>query len=260
MTDGELAQPDRGDGPESVLARLRDEVAGALGPDLIALCVYGSWVEGDFAPGRSDLDLLAVVSNDPDPSTLPRLQVVHDQLAAEFPAWAGRIETEYVSVEALTRYRTDPQQMIKISPGEPLHLVTATSHHLLNWYSAGEHGRRLLGPEPREIMPPIAASAARAVVLQHLRNWSEWVQEMDSPGRQAYAVLTVSRALGVLLDGGRRSKRQAGVYAARQFPEWAELIAWAVRWWYLGGSDEQASRQPEVVAFVQHAVVAIKTA
>jgi hypothetical protein len=66
VTDGELAQPDRGDGPESVLARLRDEVAGALGPDLIALCVYGSWLEGDFAPGRSDLDLLAVVSNDPD--------------------------------------------------------------------------------------------------------------------------------------------------------------------------------------------------
>ena len=230
---------------------MREAITGLFGSQLIGLYVYGSWAEGDFSEQRSDLDLLSLVEVDPDETTARRLAAMHEGLAAEFPVWAGRIESEYVSVQALTDFRSHPRSMAKISPGEPLHLVRATSHYALNWYAAREHGQVLVGPDPKLLMPEITAAEARAVVLEHVRQWPTWVQEMATPGRQAYAVLTMCRALSSVIDGRRRSKREAARYAATVLPAWAPLIDWASAWWYEQGSDhELPTRLPTVIAFV----------
>ncbi|MHB8274129.1 MAG: hypothetical protein ACYDC9_05105 [Dermatophilaceae bacterium] len=150
-----------------LLRRLTDDIMTALGDSLLGLYAHGSLVTGDFAADRSDLDLLAVLRADPTASTLDVLASLHQRVAEEHPEWASRIEVEYLSVQALTDFRTNPRPMVRISPGEPLHLVDTTRHYLLNWYTARLQGLPLWGPEPTAIIPEITQSEFRDVVIEH---------------------------------------------------------------------------------------------
>ncbi len=88
--------------PEEVLARLAADLVEALGDQLLRLALHGSWALRDFAPGRSDLDVLAVMAADPTAATLAALHEVHARLATDLPEWGdGHVEVEYVSVGAI---------------------------------------------------------------------------------------------------------------------------------------------------------------
>jgi hypothetical protein len=228
---------------------LATDISAAVGDDLLGLYVYGSYVFGDFDADRSDLDLLAVLATDPTTGTLAVLRRMHRQIAAENAAWADRIEVEYVSSAALSEFRTNPRPMARISPGEPLHMVSATGHYLLTWYAARTRGLVLRGPAPDVIVPAIGADEFRAAVIEHAARWPEWVLNHRTVGAQAYAVLTLCRALQSL-SGRDVSKRQAARYGSENLPRWAELIRWAEAWWYHGGSDSAPGRLPEVIRFV----------
>lgn len=240
-----------------VLERLVGDLTASLAEEMRGLYVHGSWAAGDFDPARSDLDLLAVTRHDPDEALVDRLGIVHEAVVADFPEWIDRIEVEYVSTEGLGEFRTTPHLMARISPGEPLHLVTATQHYVLNWYAAREQGIVLMGPPARTLIPEISDVEVRAVVRYHLAQWPRWATDMSSPASQAYAVLTLSRALSSLVDGQRRSKRQAARYAAELMPEWSELTTWAEQYRYAEvppPGSENRDRLPAVAAFV-HAVI-----
>lgn len=174
---------------EVVLARLTSDIVAVLGAELQGLYLYGSYVGGDFAPERSDLDLLAVVDSDPSEGLAQALGAMHDAVAADHPRWRDRVEAEYVSRRALHRFADEEHVMVRISPGEPLHLVPVTRHHLLNWYSARHHGTTLVGAEPADVLPDFTPVQFREVLGDHVAQWPEWVKEMKTPGAQAYAVL-----------------------------------------------------------------------
>jgi len=59
--------------PQGLMDRLVDLLGAGLGDDLMGLSVHGSWVAGDFCPGRSDLDFLAVLAHDPDDESMALL-------------------------------------------------------------------------------------------------------------------------------------------------------------------------------------------
>jgi len=61
-----------------------------LGAELQGLHVCGSYAGGDFAPERSDLDLLAVLDSDPTQGLADSLGAVHDAVAADHPRWRDR--------------------------------------------------------------------------------------------------------------------------------------------------------------------------
>ncbi|HEX2864864.1 MAG TPA: aminoglycoside adenylyltransferase domain-containing protein [Deinococcales bacterium] len=234
----------------AVLRSLQDRVVAALPGRVEGLAVFGSLGEGDFFPPRSDLDLLCVLRDDLNAADLERLREVHAALAAEFPAWDGRVEVNYLSRAALAAFGSSEPQMARISPGEPLHFTPATRHHTLT-LAAARSGVALVGPPPGELLPAIPPEEVRAVVRQHAAAWPAWVEDYDLPGGQAYAVLTLCRALFTVTTGGQASKKAAALWAAGRLPEWASLVWWAVNWWYGGGRDAPAeSRAAEVRAFV----------
>lgn len=240
--------------PQLVLDSIISEL-GTLGPDLLGLYVHGSLVSGDFAAARSDLDLLAVLADDPDEALLGRLGRAHSRIDADHPSWVGRIEVEYVGVDTLVQAAADVghlgrHDIARISPGEALHLLPASSHRLLTWSSVRVQGRPLIGPAPVDLLPALDPCAVRRAVLEHVRDWPTWVREMHLPGGQSYAVLTVCRALRLFAAGEQVSKRQAADWAIDAVREWDELITWARDWWYAAGSDGEASRLPDVTAFV----------
>lgn len=242
-------------GPQAVLSGIAAELAEALPTELLGLYAHGSWVTGDFAPSRSDLDLLAVLAREPDQSLLAILGCIHERLESMHPAWKGRIEVEYVALEAVVALASNPADaqrhiIARISPGESLHLLPATSHRLLTWSTVRTTGRSLAGPPARSLLPAIGSEAVRAALLDHVRDWPTWVRQMHGPGGQAYAVLTLCRALHLATENSQVTKRQAAEDALSALPDWAQLIVWARDWWYVGGSDDEPSRHDEVTEFV----------
>ena len=223
---------------------------------LLAAYVHGSLVTGDFAPGRSDLDVLVVLADEPDEPLLAALAPALARVERRHPAWAGRVELELVSTAALEagshdRLEAEPHLIARVSPGEALHLLPATRHRVLGWEAVRQTGRVLLGPPPDRLLPRVDAHLVRAALLDHVRDWPLWVRDMRDAGGQAYAVLTTCRALVRLQDGRQLSKRQAADrLLERATPAQAGLVRWARDWWYDGGRADAPPRTDEVVAFV----------
>ena len=241
--------------PAEVLTRIAAELAEVLGDDLLSLALHGSWALGDFAPGRSDLDLLAVMATDPTAATLAGLFDVHAGLDTDFPRWNGHVEVDYVSaeaVEAVVQRADESHPMIRISPGEPLHEVEASRHYVLNWAAALQADQPIAGAAPSTVLPAIDRRLIQQVVLQHVRAWPEWVLDMQTTGAQAYAVLTLCRAAETLATGRQVSKLAAANAGKSRFPDWSALIDWARDWWYHGGSELDQGRFEDVRRFVNH--------
>ncbi|MEH0971805.1 aminoglycoside adenylyltransferase domain-containing protein [Micromonospora sp. CPCC 205546] len=248
------AQDDPVASPEMVLSDLRDAWSPALAGGLMGLYVHGSLVAGDFAADRSDLDLLAVLDSDPDENLLAVLAGLHTDLDRRHPRWAGRIEVEYVSLAAArdaAHGGTGRDHVIaRISPGEVLHLLPATTHRLVTWAAVRDHGRSLLGPPADILLPAVDPNRVRSALLDHIRDWPAWVTRMNTSGAQSYAVLTLCRAFQRLKNGQQLSKRQAADRTITARPRWAHLIIWARDWWYDSGPDTDPGRADDVRAFV----------
>ena len=236
----------------TVLERLTDDLREQLAANLVGLYLHGSLVMGDFEPRRSDVDLLAVLAHDLSEADLQGLREMHACIAAAHPNWRDRVEVAYVPVATLQTIGVEGRPMARISPGEPLHAFPATRHYLLEWYVVRRSGLTLFGPPARELMPEISREEFVQVVREHARGWKAWVTETRGSGGQAYAVLTLCRALYSSRLGEQVSKRQAGIWASGQLHRWSALIAWALGWWYAGGSDVSGEdRHPEVTRFVE---------
>ena len=243
--------------PDTVLSDLREAWRRTLADSLLGLYLHGSLVAGDFDVNRSDLDLLAVLARDPDEKLLGVLAELHADLDRRHPLWAGRIEVEYVSLDAVHAGPGRNQMIARISPGESLHLLPATTHRVVTWAAVHDYGRTLLGPPAGELLPAADPGLVRAALLDHVRDWPAWVREMTPPGAQSYAVLTLCRAFQRLRNGRQLSKRQAAEQTAAALPRWADLIFWARDWWYDSGQDSDPGRFDEVRAFVNEISAAI---
>ncbi|WP_245872871.1 aminoglycoside adenylyltransferase domain-containing protein [Deinococcus planocerae] len=236
----------------ALLDRLGADIRHALGDRLVGLYLYGSLVAGDFDPAHSDVDLLAALSSGVGGEDVEGLGRMHARLVEDFPAWNDRIEVDYVPLAALRTFRTEPGVMIRISPGEPLNLLKAGPHYLVNWYTARQSGVALFGPPPLELLPEITRAEFVAGIRGHADAWPQWVTEMHHPGGQAYAVLTLCRALSTVTHGEQVSKRRAGLWAQERLPEWHFLISWALAWRYGGGTQTpDQDHFAETVRFVR---------
>jgi hypothetical protein len=255
---GRVTFPVRAAGPADlavmlVLDDLRAGLVDALGADLLGLFVHGSLVFGDFAAARSDLDLLAVVARPPDEAMLATVAPVHAGVERRHPAWRGRVEVETVArstVEAFATGTACADSIMRISPGEALHLLPATRHRVLTWATVREKGHALVGPPAASVLPAVPPELARAALKEHVRDWPEWVEDMRQAGGQAYAVLALCRAWCALVDGEQLSKRAAADRVILTRPDDAELVRWARDWWYADGSDDEPNRHDEVRDFV----------
>ena len=189
--------------------------------------------------------------------TPPRgLTALHGVISAEAPEWDDHVEVDYVSVEAVEGVLagdTQEHPMVRISPGEPIHLLLADRHYLLNWRAACDHDHGIIGRSPVDVLPPISDDPVRAVVIEHAQQWPAWLGDARTPGFQAYAVLTMCRVLAYLRTGRQWSKHKAAVAEQELMPEWRGLISWADDWWYGNGSDMTSHRMSDVTAFVQRA-------
>ncbi|WP_323102395.1 GNAT family N-acetyltransferase [Intrasporangium sp. YIM S08009] len=241
----------RGVGPWAVLEDLARGLVDALGDVLVGVWVHGSLVAGDFTPARSDLDVLVALRHAPDDRTLATVAPVHASVEARHPAWVGRVEVETVgmaTVESLAAggEPTTGHVIMRISPGEALHLLPATHHRVLTWATVRERGRPLVGPPARDVLPAVAPEQLREALLAHVRDWPTWVDDMRPVGAQSYAVLSMCRAWCAVVEGEQLSKRAAAERFSASRPGDAALVDWARDWWYADGADDDPGRFEQV--------------
>jgi hypothetical protein len=139
--------------------------------------------------------------------------------------------------------------MALITPGEPFHLAVATPDWLISWYLVREYGVALAGPPPSELIPPITLEEFVRGIATYAEEWGERVAL--SPGRkqQAYAVLTMCRALYTCTMREHTSKTQAAGWAQKMLPEWKDQIDRAMRW--RRGDTQEDETQGDVIKFVR---------
>ncbi len=252
--------PDINDLLRLLLARLQD----IFGQKLVGLYLYGSLVTGDFDQQSSDIDLLAVTATDINQHELEILKRMHDDLVLQYPAWIDRIEIAYLSGEALKTFRSRNSRMAIISPGEPFHPKDAGKDWLMNWYMMRERGITLFGPSLEELIPLISkAEFIQAVQEFHAGDWRGWINEtkmMRARKFQAYAILTLCRALYAHTKGEQASKKQAALWAANRFPQWAlpinNALVWRAQW--RDASVDHKATLPETLILIDFLIGQIR--
>jgi hypothetical protein len=215
---------------EKLLSDLLHQIRPILGQKLVGLYLYGSLVSGDFDRGVSDFDLLAATKTDIDSQEFDRLDELHLDFTRQHPQWENRIEIAYLSIAGLETFKTQVSKMAVISPGEPFHFKQAGIEWLINWWLVRERGLVLYGPDPKTLIGPISQQEFLDTVREHARWWRKGVRDSRNRKSQAYARLTLCRALYAARNGEHVSKRQAALWARDCFPEQATLIEEALEW------------------------------
>lgn len=210
---------------KNLLDLLLADIQKVLGPKLKGLYLYGSLVRGEFDPSVSDIDLLAVTSDDMTDMEFARLNEMHEVFARTHPIWDNRIEVQYASESGLRTFKTRSSKMAVVSPGEPFHVIDAGSEWLTNWYFVLDYGLTLYGPAPDQFIDRVSEAEFIQAVYDHALFWKEHVQQTrNSRPYQSYAILTLCRAFYTITQKLQVSKVKAADWAMSQLPEWADFI------------------------------------
>jgi predicted nucleotidyltransferase len=227
------------DVPPNIAALLDELLAGiraALGDNLVGVYLRGSLALGDFDLATSDVDFFTITERPVSDEEFTALAALHARLSDSEHPFGDQLEGAYMERAAVWRYE----------PGRRFPTIERTealtwSEHGANWalerWAVREHGRTLLGPDPRGLFAPVTADEIRGAVRARLPDWADFARATDDPdwhshrGQKAYVVETMCRALCTLTTGELRSKRAAVVWALATLPEpWRGLVARAQAW------------------------------
>jgi len=210
------------------LATDRLNAVDAALPGLVeAFWLTGSAVSGDWWPGVSDVDFVALTSRVPTGDDLAALAAVHVP---------GGPHVDGVYVSDLTDLPSAGEPAPHVQDG-----VFATgacgSCTPVAWLELRTRGVALRGPAPVEVVPAPDPAALRAWLLGNLHGY--WSQEADRLERAladrpedqplsamgtCWVVLGPPRLHATLVTGEVISKSDAGEYVARLLPRHADLV------------------------------------
>jgi hypothetical protein len=237
-----------------VLHALLSGVQAILGPHFVGMYLYGSLAGGDFDPQRSDIDFVVVTIAELSEETLSALEALHARLAATGNKWAAKLEGSYVPRRALRRFDPGAAPCPYINEGR-FRVERHGSDWIIQRHTLRERGVVLAGPAPRTLIDPVQPDDLRWAVRAVLREW--WSPMLRDPARlrgreyQAYATLTMCRALYTLQYGATVSKAAAARWAQEALDEsWAALIERALAW----PRAPQADSLDETLDFMRYAL------
>ena len=213
-------------------------LAGAqriLGDRFAGLYLYGSLAAGDFDPECSDIDFVVVTDGELPEELLPALEAMHAGLASADRKWAKKLEGSYVPQRALRRYDPEDAPRPQLNEGR-FYVARHCSDWIIQRHVLREHVVTMAGPPASTLIDPVLPDELRGAVRGILREWWEpmlldpaWLRSGDE--YQAYAVLTMCRALYTLQHGAVASKPVSAKWARRELGgRWAGLIEWASAW------------------------------
>ncbi len=194
---------------EEVAHRLEDVLDG----DLLAAYVGGSYALGEYLPGRSDADVLAV-SGAPQPRDR-KLAVVdalrHESLACP----ARKLELVLYSKAAVRHPRASPAFELNLNTGahDRLYFTLGPGDDPRHWFLIDlavvrAHGVAVVGPPAHDLLAPIP----RRWLLAALEETVRWHRENEE-ARPDDAVLNACRAWHYAVEDAWVAKLEAARWA-----------------------------------------------
>jgi len=241
----------------AVLRQLLQGAQAVLGDQFVGLYLYGSLASGDFDPAHSDIDFVVVTANALTDETVAALKALHTRLAASSNPWAKKLEGTYLPQHALPRYDPDAAPCPSVNEGE-FYLARHESDWIIQRYVLREYGVAVAGPPLHLLIEPVTPDDLRRAVQGILREWWQpmWecaeregdVERLRGGDYQAYAILTMCRALYTLCTGDFVSKPVAARWAQQELAQWQALIAWA-RAWQPGTPADKLNETLDLIRF-----------
>ncbi|MGI8856309.1 MAG: aminoglycoside adenylyltransferase domain-containing protein [Thermomicrobiales bacterium] len=241
----------------TLLALLLREVRAILGADLVGVYSYGSLSLGDFDPGSSDIDFLVVTERELSEQIVAELGAMHTRIAASGLPWADKLEGSYIPHAALRRFDAANNRHPTIGLDWDFGITEHGSNWVIERHIVREHGVIIAGPPPETLIDPVTPDALRAATWDALDHFwrdiaggpePEWLRTREY---QAFAILTMCRALYTLDHGGVVSKPVTATWAGETLPSpWPTLIAKALTWRH----DTRPDDMTAMLAFVRYTV------
>lgn len=221
---------------DDILGQLAEGLSANLGERLVGFYLTGSLTYGDFDRGSSDIDYLVVMEEPVSNEQRRALAALHEAVGLRFPEWRERTEGSYVTRDMLPNLYPPEQGRPYVNGGafwEPD--PPYGNEWLLNLYVLRECGIALIGPEPPEVIGPIAIADVREASRRDLME--DWLPKADDAAAfedshlQAYVTLTLCRILHRAVHDGVTSKRGASAWVKATYGEpWRSLVERAEGW------------------------------
>ncbi|HEU5229420.1 MAG TPA: aminoglycoside adenylyltransferase domain-containing protein [Ktedonobacteraceae bacterium] len=240
----------------ALLHLLLAKVQTILGDKLIGCYLYGSLSLGDFDPESSDIDFLMVTTEELIENVLEELRNMHADIAASGLLYANHLEGSYIPRAALRSYDPHDANHPTIGIDWDFHVGQHGSNWIIERHIVREYGVVVWGPSPKTLIDPVPMQAIKAAVCEMLRTFwkaqlagSEWLRPRDY---QAFAILTMCRALYTLRQGVVASKPEAAAWACQALdPNWRPTIEKALTWRSQHVKDDLS----ETLAFLRFAIM-----
>jgi hypothetical protein len=202
--------------------------AGTLGPGVAGVILHGSLVLGDYRPGRSDLDLLAVID---DPLRDAQVAALTEAFSRQQPQAPGPVDLRLVTRQVAAAPTPAPplEAYLRLTPSSGVRLEErrhpAERDLAVELSVCRTHGRSLLGASPAELIGEVPAEWVVAAGDAQL---ADWQAIGDDPPYAELTVLTACRVWRFAEEGRHCSKTAAAEWALRRDPT-LRVVADALR-------------------------------
>lgn len=238
----------------SLLDTYTKNLVGLLGDNLLGFYLTGSLSYGDFTPGRSDIDLVAVVKEPVPPDILQMIREMHFQIEASHEKWKNQIECSYTPLDMYKNILPPKEPRPYFGKGIFWADAIYGNEWIINNYMLYQHGIALFGPEFKTLVAPIDIKDVREASARDLfQEWEPKITDpvyLDNSHYQSYVVLNLCRILYTVLHGATGSKKVSAAWVKQEFPQWRELIETAEAWRH----GMEMKRKEETVGFIRFAM------
>ena len=225
--------------PDPVAAAIESWVGhhDRLAPGVVeGLYVVGSVALDDWTP-RSDIDVVAFISDPTDPDTVTALEAAHVAYRSE--GGHPTVDGPFLSWADVASPPTSLQRPWSLD-GEFRFDAECFELNPVVWYTLAEYGVAVRGPATTDLGVACDEADRRAWVRDNVDTYWRTVREevagvlAADPDRQEFSadmvewcVLGVARIWLTAETGGVVSKTEAGAWAARRLPDHADVFATA---------------------------------
>lgn len=219
----------------AVLTELVTGIRSALGHDVIAVCLQGSFAVGD-ADDRSDVDFIVAIREPLTDPQVAALQEVHGTVYDLPSLWAQHLEGSYFPVEALRSLDRRGEPLWYLDNGARSLVFESHCNTAVVRQTVREYGVRLFGAEPADLVDPVPVEVLRDEIRAVIVDWGGEI--LAKPERyanrfyQGFIALNFCRMWCDMTQGTVGSKRRGAEWAkSRLDPAWHDLIdrAWDTR-------------------------------
>lgn len=241
-----------------VLELLSASLQEILADKLVALYLIGSLSYGDFDYGSSDIDFLAVLTQELNDVEFEAIKKMHRRIAEKVPYWAKRLEGSYIPQQWLRSTKKPQKKRGYVNAGF-VTMLPFENEWLIDLYVMYEYGIILFGKSPKQLMQQVDIRDVRKASKKNLlAEWAPKLKEQnpfvhpkyDRSHLQAYAILTMCRILHLASIETVASKKEASSWVKKTYKQWANLIEEAERWKH----GIKLNREEETKSFIKFAI------